>query len=181
VGTTNLHTPIGLKPCSDKHWRNTIHWLEKFVTGLAEKSCIAVQEMVKLRGDQKKWVASYDGFYLTRGHHSNNSSATLHDYESGKIAWFEHRTKRGTEHNWEGTSGSAESDMFDHVLRKAKEGGFKITEIVTDKDSSVHSIYNQHFPEGLVTFCSNHCSKTLHKDLQKIKQATCQVMTKKLP
>lgn len=45
------------------------------------------------------------GTDLTRGHHSNNSSATLHDYSSGKIAWFAHRTKRGNGHNWEGTSG----------------------------------------------------------------------------
>lgn len=44
------------------------------------------------------------------------------------VAWFEHRTKRGTGHNWEGTSGSAEGDTFDHVLRNAKEEGFNITD-----------------------------------------------------
>ena len=60
--------------------------------------------------------------------------------------------------------------MFDEVLKKAKNAGFNVKEVVTDKDSSVKSIYLQHFPEGIVTFCSNHSSKTFHKDLQKIKQ-----------
>lgn len=60
-------------------------------------------------------------------------------------------------------------------LTDAKEAGFKVTEIVTDKDSYVKPIYLQHFPEGRVTFCSNHCAKALHKDLKKIKQAKCQV------
>lgn len=162
---------------SEKHWRNTVEWLEEFVTGLAEKSCEAVREVIRRRGDQTRWVASYDGFYLTKGHHSNNSSATLHDYESGKIAWFQHRTKRGKKHNWEGTSAGAESDMLDGVLCKAKEAGFIVAEIVTDKDSSVKSVYLEHFPEGRVTFCSNHCTKTLHKDLQVIKHNKCQVWT----
>ena len=148
------------------------------MTGLAEKSCEAVREAVRKRGDEKNWVASYDGFYLTRGFYSNNSSATLHDYSSGQIAWFAHRTKRGDGHNWSGTSGGAEGDMLDQVVREAKEAGFKISEIVTDKDSSVKNIYLQYFPEGRVTYCSNHCSKTLHKDLQKIKQNKCEVSNK---
>lgn len=150
-------------------------WLEEYVTALAEASCKAVRAAIRQRGDEHKWVASFDGFYLTRGHHSNNSSATLHDYNSGKIAWFTHRTKRGVGHNWEGTSGGAEGDMFNEVLKKAKDAGFNVKEIVTDKDSSVKSIYLQHFPEGIVTYCSNHCSKTFHKDLQKIKQEKCRV------
>ena len=152
-----------------------MEWLEEFVTKLAEESCEAVREDIHERGDAAQWVASYDGFYLTRGHYSNNSSATLHDYKTGKIAWFVHRTKRGSSHNWEGTSAGAEGDMFDEVLKKAKNANFNVKEIVTDKDSSVKSIYLQHFPEGIVTFCSNHCSKTFHKDLQKIKQEKCQV------
>ncbi len=30
-----------------------------------------------------------------------------HDGKTGQIAWFEHRTKRGTGYNWEVTSGAA--------------------------------------------------------------------------
>ena len=33
-----------------------------------------------------------------------------------------------------GTSGGAESDMFDEVLRRVKAADFVIKEIVTDKD-----------------------------------------------
>lgn len=156
-----------------------MEWLEGYVTKLAEASCEAVRSAVQKRGDHQKWTASYDGFYLTRGHYSNNSSATLHDYATGKIAWFSHRTKKGKEHNWEGTSAGAEGDMFDEVLKKAKDEGFNVKEIVTDKDSSVKSIYLHHFPEGIITFCSNHCSKSFHKDLQKIKQEKCQVKYQK--
>ena len=57
-----------------------------------------------------------------------------------------------------------------------------VQEIITDKDSSMNAIYSKHFPEGTITYCANHCAKTLHKDLQKIKQNKCQVMyiTKKI-
>ena len=93
-----------------------MEWLEGYVTRLAEASCEVVRAAVRQRGDELKWVASYD---VTRGYHLNNSSTTLRDYESGKIAWFTHRTKR-RQHNWEGTFGGAEGDMFDEVLKKAK-------------------------------------------------------------
>ena len=63
-------------------------------------------------------------WWLTRGHYSNNSSASLHDYESGAIAWFSHRTKKGPGHNWEGTSGSTKGDMFNEILGKVKAAGF---------------------------------------------------------
>ena len=83
--------------------------------------------------------------------------------------------KRGKGRNWDGTSAGAEADMLDAVLKKAMEADFNITEIITDKDSSVKPIYLQYYPEGRVTYCSNHCAKTLHRDLQKIKQSKCQV------
>ena len=67
--------------------------LEEQVTELAKWSCGQVQQEIIRRGDAKLWTASFDGFYLTRGHYSNNSSATLHDFSTGKIAYFAHRTK----------------------------------------------------------------------------------------
>ena len=66
--------------------------------------------------------------------------------------------------------------MFDELMGKAKAAGFVVREIITDKDSSMNAIYSKHFPEGTITYCANHCAKTLHKDLQKIKQNKCQVM-----
>lgn len=171
----SLSSTLGLPSCSHTHWRRCVKKLESHVTELAERSCGQVRDAVQKRGDKEKWVASYDGFYLTRGHYSNNSSSTLHDYSSGKVAWFTHRTKRGDGHSWEGTSGGAEGDMLDEILGKVKAAGFTISEIVTDKDSSMNAIYCRHFPEGTITYCSNHCSKTLHKDLLKIKQAKCGV------
>ena len=116
-----------------------------------------------------------DGYYLTRGHYSNNSSATLHDYSTRHIAYFKHRTKRGVGHNWKGTSGGAEADMLDEILREVKEAGFIIAEMVTDKDTSMNAIYCKHFPEGTITYCSNHNAKTMHKDLKKVKSSKCEV------
>ena len=49
-----------------------MEWLEGYVTRLAEASCEVVRAAVRQRGDERKWVALYDGLYLTRGHHSNN-------------------------------------------------------------------------------------------------------------
>lgn len=105
--------------------------------------------------DHQQWVASYDGFYLTRGHYSNNSSATLHDYCTGGVAWFTHCMKRCNGHNWEGMSNGAEGNMFDELLEKVKGEDFVIKEIVTDKDSSGKAICCNHFPEGSITYCSN--------------------------
>ena len=60
--------------------------------------------------------------------------------------------------------------MLDEVMGKVKDAGFSIKEIITDKDSSTNA-----FPEGTITYCSNHCAKTLHKDLEKIKRNKCEV------
>jgi len=61
------------------------------------------------RDNRNQWAASFDG---TRGHHSTNSSATVHDMESDRIAWFTHRIKHGKNLNWLGTSAGAEGDML---------------------------------------------------------------------
>ena len=166
---------LGLPHFSHTQWHRQVKKLEPHVTKLAEWSCSKVKETIKEKGDQEKWVTSYDGFYQTRGHYSNNSSTTLHDYHTGNIAWFTHRTKRGPGHNWEGTSAAAEGDMLDDILGKAKAEGFHVAEIVADKDSSMNAIFCRHFPEGTIMYCLNHCSKTLHKDLMKIKQLKCGV------
>ena len=153
-------------------WHYFMSW---HVRELADWSCAQVFEMIRQRGDQHQWVASNDGFYLTRGHHSNTSFATLHDYATGNIAWFQHHTKRGSGHNWEVTSGGSESDMFDSILREVWQSGFVVKEMVTDKVFSVNVIYCQHPPEGTITFGSKHSAKTFHKDLERVKQTKCEV------
>ena len=77
------------------------------VAELALAFCKQVCQQIIDRGDQCQLKASFDGFYLTRGHHSNNCSATMHDIVTDKIAWFTHRTKHGPGANWLGTSGGA--------------------------------------------------------------------------
>ena len=99
--------------------------LEEFVSDLAEWSCSQVQNKVKERGDDKEWITSFDGFYLTLGLYSHNTSATLHDYSTGKVAWFAHWMKRGLGHNWSGTSAGTETDMLDELLGRAKGRGLQ--------------------------------------------------------
>ena len=72
---------LGLPPCSHQTWHLIVERLEKHVTQVAEWSCSHVRDTIKSHGDHKQWIASFDGFYLTRGHYSNNSSATLHDLQ----------------------------------------------------------------------------------------------------
>ena len=80
-----------------------------------------------------------------------------------EIAYFAHRTKRGPGHNWSCTSAGAEADMLDELLGKVRQDGLAVQEIVSDKDTSVNATFCRHFPEGTVTYCSNHSAKTLHK------------------
>jgi len=70
---------------------------------------------------------------LTRGHHSNISSGTLHDHTSDKIAWFAHQTKRGQGANWERMSGGAEGDMLRAILEDVMAKGFKVSKLIMDR------------------------------------------------
>ena len=90
---------LDLPLVSDRQWGRTVAKLEEHVTALAKWSCHQVRDEIRKRGDQLQWMATYDGFYLTRGHYLNNSSSSLHDFKTGKVAWFKHRTKRGAGHN----------------------------------------------------------------------------------
>ncbi len=56
-----------------------------------------------------------------------------------------------------------------------KADNITIREVITDKDSFVNGIFCRHFPEGTITYCSNHRAKALQKDLQKIKEFKCEV------
>ena len=145
------------------------------VKKLALSSCKQVRQNIINRGDKLSWTASFDGFYLTRGHHSNNSSATFHDFSSDKIAWFAHRTKRRLLANWQGTSAGAEGDMLRAILEDVKAEGFIISQIIMDHDTSRGNIACDVFPEVQIMYCGNHTAKTFHHDLVKIKSIPCKV------
>ena len=61
-------------------WDKLVSWFGKHMEAFTKKSCEQVQQHIIDRGDKLNWTAAFDGFYLTRGHHSNNCSATLHDH-----------------------------------------------------------------------------------------------------
>ena len=109
----------------------------------------------------------FDGFYLTRGHYSNNSSATMHDAKTGNIIGYAHRTKRGQDANWEGTSDGAEGNMLDEILADLIENErMTIKKAIIDKDASCHEIILTRSPETEIVFCGNHTAKTFHTDLE---------------
>ena len=91
---------LGLPTITERQWINTIQKLSKVMSTLADWSCGEVRKQIEARGDQKKVESMYDGFWLTKGYHSNNASATLHDQKSKKIMAYSHRTKRGPSANW---------------------------------------------------------------------------------
>ena len=65
--------------------------------------------------------------------------------------------------------------MLNEVLGKAKEARFVIKEMICDKDSSTNATFCCHFSEGMVTYCSNHSAKNLHRNLEKVKRFKCEV------
>ena len=58
---------LGLPSCSHTTWHKMIEDLEVHVTNVAEWSCSCVRDAIEERGNKNKWVASFDGFYLTGG------------------------------------------------------------------------------------------------------------------
>ena len=168
---------MGTPVMSEATWNKVIGWLGKSVEELAEMSCNQVRQKVVSHGEKFSWVASYDGFYLTQGHHSNNCSATLHDVAPDKIAWFSHRTKRRPGANWEGTLSGAEGDMLRKILNNVKAKGFNIKQIIMDHDTSGANIACTSFSEVRVTYCGNHPAKSFHSDLSKLKSLKCKVFS----
>jgi len=90
----NVLGTMGLPVMHHTTWEGVVKWVGKYVEKLAQWSYDQVRANIITRGDKHQWQASYDGFYLTRGHHSNNASATLHDVKADSISWFAHRTKK---------------------------------------------------------------------------------------
>ena len=73
---------MGLSTMHHSTWDNLVSWVGPHVDRLANWSCEQVRADIEKRGDHSQWMAGFDGFYLTRGHHSNNALATLHDVYS---------------------------------------------------------------------------------------------------
>ena len=138
---------MGLKVMHHTTWDNLVSWVGTHVEQLAEWSCDQVRADIVKRGDKDQWTASFDGLCLTRGHHSNNSSATLHDVKSDRIAWFIHLAKRGKGSNLAGTSSGMEGDMLDELLRKVKSQGYTVGQIIIDHDTTTANAISLHtFP-----------------------------------
>ena len=169
---------LGISHFSEKQWIRVIEWIAPEVEKITNCSVDQARKIIRARGDEKKLEVMYDGFYLTRGHYSNNASATMHDAKTGNIIGYAHRTKRGQGANWEGTSGGAEGNMLDEILADliGKEK-MTITKAVLDKDAACHEVLLSRSPETDIVYCGNHTAKTFHADLEKVKKTPCQVST----
>ena len=165
---------LGLDHVSSTQWIHIVEWIAPFVKQIADWSVKEARTEAIQRGDKSSLHIQFDGFYLTRGHYSNNSSATVHDARNGKIIAYAHRTKRGQGANWEGTSGGAEGDMFGEMLGDLL-GTFGISKCTMDNDSSCQEILLVKSPETEIIICGNHRAKTFHAELQKVKNTPCQV------
>ena len=108
TGTTikysSLMGTMGLSTMHHSTWDNLVSSVGPHVDRLANWSCEQVRADIEKRGDRSQWMAGFDDFYLTRGHHSNNALATLHEVYLDRIAWFTHCTKHGKDSSWQGTS-----------------------------------------------------------------------------
>ena len=150
---------IGIPTMHHSTWDKLVSCVGTHVQQLAEWSCEQVRADIDNRN---QWTTIFDSFaiYLTRGHHSNNSSATIHDMESDRIAWFTQRTKRGKNSNWLRTSAGAEGDMLSELLCKVKAAKFYMSQIVMDHNTSANAIVCSHFPDIDIAYCGNHTAKS---------------------
>ena len=171
---------LGISHFSEKQWVRMIEWIAPHVEKIANWSVEQARKIIRERGDEDHLVVMYDGFYLTRGHYSNNCSATMHDAKTGNIIGFAHRTKRGQGANWQGTSGGAESNMLDEILVDVLEKEkMTIAKAVIDKDAACHEVLLSRSPETEIVYCGNHTAKSFHADLEKVKKTPCQVRERK--
>ncbi|KAK3740422.1 hypothetical protein QZH41_013488 [Actinostola sp. cb2023] len=171
---------LGLIPTCAQQWIKIIDWIAPHVKAIADWCVGEARRRVIERGDQRNLHIEFDGFYLTRGHYSNNSSATIHDQKSGEIIGYAHRSKRGRCSNWNGTSSGAEGDMFSKILESIIDDNFKLDKCTMDQDSSCQEILLSKSPETQVIICGNHRSKTFHSELEKVKKTPCQCKKMKL-
>ena len=82
-------------------------WIAPLVERIADWNVQEARTEAVRRGDKSSLHIQFDGLYLTRGHYSINSSATVHYAKTGKIIAYSHRTKPGQGANWEGANGGA--------------------------------------------------------------------------
>ena len=167
---------LGIGHFSEKQWIRVIEWIAPEVEKIAKWSVQQSRKLVRARGDQDKLEVMFHGFYLTRGHYSNNASATMHDAKTGNIIGYAHQTKRGQGANWEGTSGGAEGNMLDEILADLIDNEhMNIKKAIIDKDASCQEVLLSRSPETEIVYCGNHTAKTFHTDLERVKKTPCQV------
>ena len=166
---------LGLGHLSQSQWLRVVDWVHPYLRELASWSCREVRKEVVRRGDQHNLKILFDGFYLTRGYHANNSTGTIHDEKTGRVMGFAHRSKRGIGSKWVGTSGGAEGDIFEELLSNLKQEEFNVKECVIDHDSTCANVLLEKFPEAEVVYCGNHTVKTFHTDLANVKRIPCMV------
>ena len=83
---------LGLGHVSSTQWIHIVEWIAPFVKRIADWSVQEARTEALRRGDKSSLHIQFDGFFLTRGHYSNNSCAIVHDAKTGKIIAYLHRT-----------------------------------------------------------------------------------------
>ena len=68
---------LSLDQVNSTQWIHIVEWLAPFVKQIADWSVKEVRTEAVQRKNQSSLHIQFDGFYLTRGHYSNNSSAQL--------------------------------------------------------------------------------------------------------
>ena len=79
---------LRIRNFSKKQWIRVIEWIAPEVQKIADWSVQQSRKAIKARGDQEKLEVMFDGLYLTRGHYSNNPSATMCDAKTGNIIGY---------------------------------------------------------------------------------------------
>ena len=158
---------MGLLAMHHTTWDSLVSWVGTHVKRLTEWSLNRLELTLRNVVIKTTGVLALMDFIYVGGHHSNNSSATLHDVESDPTAWFTHCTKCGKGSNWEEYHPVQKGDILDELLGKVKSNGYNLDQIVMDHDTTSNVIVCYHFPDIHIAYCSNHSAKSFHYELNK--------------
>ena len=116
-------------------------------------------------GSFKKAVTTGDAAYLTRGHHSRNSTYTLRNKLTNEVLYYTHKCQYGPDHGmvkyplFKGTANAAEGHAAEDLFRQAVQEGMHIAVHWQDADSSSAKAFRKYYPDTKLSknmYCCNH-------------------------
>lgn len=171
-----IHHGLGMEAFGNSVFASVIESLYSVVKQMVDDLCEEAKAEMKLMdpdalGSWKKAITSADGCWHTRGHHSQNHTFTVRNYQNGSLLYYIHLCQRGRDELsetplYQGTSKSAEAYGANVLFGRAKSEGMVVAIQWQDGDSSSSNEVKKHFPDAEVMICAGHVAKSHKKVLE---------------